>query len=345
MLFIYGFLGGYLMKNTCSIILAAGDGKRMKSDLPKALSKVLFKPILKWIIDSLQNANVDEICVVCGYRYEKIERYLKNLDNDFTIALQKERLGTAHAITMANEFLRRNLDKDVIILCGDAPFIDYKTIQKSYEFHKISKNAATVISAKSNNPYGYGRIIRNKVTGKLIKIVEQKDADAKINLIDEVNSGAYWFSVKALLDVIYNISDENAQKEFYLTDSIDLLIKNGKSVDAFSIDNEDIIKGANDHVQLHNLNETAREKVLVNLMLSGVNIPFKDGIVISDEVSIGENSIILPNTILKGKTKIGNNCTIGPNVFIDNCEIMDNLTINFAKYFNQKIDSTNILNL
>lgn len=319
------------MTNTCAIILAAGDGKRMKSDKPKVLSEVLFEPMIKWVIDSLHKANIENICIVCGYKHNDLENYLNSIEGNFLTVLQKERLGTAHAVTMAENFLNQNIEKDVIILNGDSPFIDSETIQKSYNFHKSKQNSATVISAKITNPFGYGRIVRND-KNQLSKIVEQKDADEKIQLINEVNSGAYWFNVKSLLSVIFKISNHNAQNEFYLPDAISLLLLKDENIDAFYVKNENLIKGANDRVQLNQLNSIAREKVLYELMHSGVDIPFNDGVIISSDVKIGENVKILPNSIIKGKTIIGNNCTVGPNVFLDNCKIADNSKVQFSSY-------------
>lgn len=324
------------MTNTCAIILAAGDGKRMKSDKPKVLSDVLFKPMIKWVIDSLHNAKINDICIVCGYKHEKLQNYLNSLEGDFTTVLQTERLGTAHAVTMAEDFLNKNIEKDVIILNGDAPFIDSETIKQAYKFHKSKRNSATVISAKIKNPFGYGRIVRNE-QNQLSKIVEQKDANEKIQLINEVNSGVYWFNIKSLLSVIFKISNHNAQKEYYLPDAVSLLLQKIENVDAFSVENENIIKGANDRIQLNQLNNIARDKVLCDLMNLGVDIPFNDGVIISDEVNIAENVTILPNSIIKGKTSIGNNCTIGPNVFLDHCSISDNNNLQFVNHRNFKI--------
>ncbi|MBR1779694.1 MAG: NTP transferase domain-containing protein [Clostridia bacterium] len=323
------------MDNICAIILAAGDGKRMKSEMPKVLSEVLFKPMIKWVIDSLQKVNIDDICIVSGYKHNELEKYLMSIDGHFLTTIQKERLGTAHAVITANDFLKKNIDKDVLVLNGDSPFIDSETINKSYTFHKSNRNSATVISAKIKNPFGYGRIIRNE-ENQLSKIVEQKDADKNTQLINEVNSGVYWFNVKSLLSVIFDISNNNAQNEFYLPDAISLLIKNDERVGAFSVDDENIIKGANDRVQLNQLNNIAREKVLLNLMRSGINIPFTDGIIIAEEVKLGDNVTIFPNSIIKGKSIIGNNCTIGPNVLLDNCVISDNSTVQFVNYKNYK---------
>ncbi len=316
------------MSKLCSIILAAGEGKRMKSSSPKVLSEVLFKPMLKWVVDSVNDSGIKNVCVVAGYKSEEIENYLSFTNIHSEIALQKERKGTAHAVMMATEFLQKNLDSDVLILGGDAPFIDSKTIKDSYALHKRENNSATVISAKLDNPYGYGRIVRDKDSLKLNSIVEEKDANEIIKNITEVNSGVYWFKVADLLSVLTNISNNNAQGEYYLPDAICLLLEKGKSVNAFVSDSPEIVMGANDCMQLYDLNRIAKDKVLNSLMNDGIRIPFTDGVIIGTEVKIKRGTTILPGTIIDGNTSIGENCIIGPNSQIHNSIIENNVVFN-----------------
>ncbi|MDQ5983030.1 MAG: Bifunctional protein GlmU [Eubacteriales bacterium SKADARSKE-1] len=315
------------MLNTCSIILAAGDGKRMKTERPKVLSEVLFRPMIKWVVDALNEAGINNICAVCGYKHEILEKYINNFCKGVETATQQERRGTAHAVIMADNFLKRNLKKDVLIVGGDTPFIDPNTIIESLQLHRSQNNVATIISAKVNNPFGFGRIVRNIGNNKILSIVEQKDADEETRLITEVNSGAYWFNIEALLSVIYDISNNNAQNEFYLPDAIAHLLSKGLPVDAYVVKNEEIILGANDHVQLNALNKIAREKVLEKLMLGGVDIPLKDGIIIEGQVEVGPDTCILPGTIVRGKSSIGSGCIIGPNSTIINSHIEDSITL------------------
>lgn len=316
------------MSKLCSIILAAGEGKRMKSSSPKVLSEVLFKPMLKWVVDSVNDSGIKNVCVVAGYKSEEIENYLSFANIHSEIALQKERKGTAHAVMMATEFLQKNLDSDVLILGGDAPFIDSKTIKDSYALHKRENNSATVISAKLDNPYGYGRIVRDKDSLKLNSIVEEKDANEIVKNITEVNSGVYWFKVADLLSVLTNISNNNAQGEYYLPDAICLLLEKGKSVNAFVSDSPEIVMGANDCMQLYDLNRIAKDKVLNSLMNDGIRIPFTDGVIIGTEVKIKRGTTILPGTIIDGNTSVGENCIIGPNSQIHNSIIENNVVFN-----------------
>ncbi len=325
------------MNNTCSIVLAAGEGTRMKSNMPKVLSKVVFKPMLKWVLDALNDANVQSVCVVTGFKCDVVIDYLKTLSNNYETVIQKERKGTAHAVLTAKDFLTKNIDKDVLILNGDSPFIDSKTIKNAYELHKSQNNAATVISAKISNPFGYGRIVRDNHTGTLSKIIEQKDADESIQKINEVNSGAYWFNVRSLLSVLHNIKNNNSQNEFYLPDAIVLLLSQGCNVNAYISESENTVLGANNPFQLNELNSIARKSILNKLMLNGVDIPCTDGIIISDEVSIGQNTCILPGTVITGNTIIGTNCIIGPNTQIKNSLIGNNISLNSIYCSNSRI--------
>lgn len=245
----------------CAVILAGGEGKRMKSDKPKTLSMVLDKPMLMWVISALRGAGVDDICVVKGYKKECIEEFLdevnKDSSNKIESVYQAERLGTGHAVMMAKDFLSK-CDGNVVILNGDAPFMDSKTIADALAQHS-NGYAATVISAKVDDPTGYGRIVRDADLS-LKAIVEQKDADEETLKINEVNSGGFWFDAQQLLSVLDRITANNNAKEYYLPDAIKLLLADGKKVGAFTAECSDTVLGANDPAQLEELNEIARAK-------------------------------------------------------------------------------------
>ena len=246
------------MMNKCAVILAGGEGKRMKSDIPKPMNEVLGKPMLRWVIDAVKEAGVNNICVVTGYKKEITEDYLKSLPFPVETVFQHERLGTGHAVMMAEEFLRRNVG-DVVILCGDAPFMDADTIRDAHTQHADDDCSATVISAMLDDPTGYGRIVRND-DGSLKSIVEHKEADEETLKIKEVNSGGYWFDTVDLLSVLDGITANNSSKEYYLPDALDLLLKAGKKVGAFTAKSADTVLGANDPQQLEELNQIAIAK-------------------------------------------------------------------------------------
>lgn len=244
--------------DNCAIILAGGEGKRMKSDKPKTLSLVLEKPMLLWVISALKEAGINDICIVKGYKKECIEDFIGILDFEVSSVFQAERLGTGHAVMMAKDFLEKH-DGNVVILNGDAPFMTADTIMKSLDKHTESQSSATVISAKVGDPTGYGRIVRAD-DGSLKAIIEQKDADEETLKIDEVNSGGFWFDCKQLLSVLGRIKSNNKAGEYYLPDAIKLLLSDGKRVEAYTAKCSDTVLGANDPAQLEELNNIARQK-------------------------------------------------------------------------------------
>ena len=239
----------------CAVILAGGEGKRMKSDIPKPMNRVLGKPMLRWVIDAVRDAGVEDICVVTGFKKEITEDYLAALPFPVATAYQSERLGTGHAVMMARSFLEEK-GGDVVILCGDAPFMDADTIRDALPQHDAGDYSATVISAMLDDPTGYGRIIRND-DGSLLNIVEHKEADEATRAIREVNSGAYWFDTADLLSVLDKITSNNSSKEYYLPDALYLLLASGKKAGAFTAKSADTVLGANDPQQLEELNRIA----------------------------------------------------------------------------------------
>lgn len=249
------------MPKICAVILAGGEGKRMKSEKPKALTEVLSKPMLQWIIDSVRESEIEDICVVTGSKREYIDSYLSALPYSVNTAFQPVRLGTGHAVMMARDFIA-SCGGDVLVLGADAPFINKNTITRAYEQHKEQNNAVTVISAVIDEPFGYGRIVRKN--GGLLKIAEQKNATDEEKLIKEINSGAYWFSCSDLLSVLDSIKTNSVTGEYYLTDAISLLIESGKNANAYISDDPDVILGANDPEQLEQLNRIAKQKFKID---------------------------------------------------------------------------------
>lgn len=244
--------------SNCAVILAGGEGKRMKSNLPKPMSQVLGRPMLRWVIDSVKQAGIDDICIVKGYKKESIEEFAKTLPFEVETVYQSERLGTGHAVMIAKDFLSRH-NGNVLILNGDAPFMDCKTVQSALQQHTDGGFSATVISAEVGDPTGYGRIIRDG-EGRFVRIVEQKDGTAEELAVSEVNSGAFWFDCEKLLNVLGEIKSNNKAGEYYLPDALKLLIDKGERVSAYKTDNPDTVLGANDPEQLRELNEIAVAK-------------------------------------------------------------------------------------
>ncbi|MBQ9673447.1 MAG: NTP transferase domain-containing protein [Ruminococcus sp.] len=244
--------------SNCAVILAGGEGKRMKSNLPKPMSEVLGKPMLKWVLDSVKKSGIDDICIVKGYKKESIEEFADSLPYKVETVFQSERLGTGHAVMMAKDFLQIH-NGNVLVLNGDAPFMDSETISDALALHTEEGCAATVISAEVSDSTGYGRIIRDE-SGKFVKIVEQKDASEDELAVKEVNSGAFWFDCQKLLSVLGEIKSNNKAGEYYLPDALKLLIEKNEKATAFTAKNADTVLGANDPEQLRELNEIALNK-------------------------------------------------------------------------------------
>lgn len=246
------------MKNNV-IILAGGQGKRMKSNGPKVLCQVKGRAMLDWVITACENAGIEDICVVKGHMAEMIDEFLAKRSGKANVqtVLQSERLGTGHAVQMAKDFLEAHIGGNTLILCGDAPFIDPPTIKGALDLHMSEGNSVTVVTSEKDDPTGYGRIIRteNGISG----IVEQKDCTPEQTQIKEINSGCYWFNTADLLDVLFELTPNNAQGEYYLTDCLGLLIGKGKRANAYTSENPNVSLGANDPAGLAYLNELAEQ--------------------------------------------------------------------------------------
>lgn len=241
------------MSKNCAVILAAGEGKRMKANKPKPMMEVLDRPMIDWVLDATEASGVnDTILVVGAYGEQLVDHY----GDRSAICWQKERLGTGHAVMMALDYLNASDAENVLILNGDAPFMDAATIAESLALHEANGNAVTVISARLDDPFGYGRIIQG-ADGSFERIVEQKDATEEEKAIRNVNSGAYWFRREDLIASLGKLTTDNAAHEYYLTDTIYILKQEGKNAGVFVTENADVVLGANDREQLQALNDIA----------------------------------------------------------------------------------------
>ena len=312
------------MSENCAVILAAGEGTRMKSELPKALARVLFKPMLSWVADAVTGSGIDDLCIVAGYRHEKIEQYLNGA---FPVVLQTERLGTGHAVKSAIDFIQAHSGGSVLVLAGDAPLVDSLTIAGALKEHTDKNNGVTVISAILDDPHGYGRIVRD-INGNIEKIVEEKDATDNERTVKEINSGAYWFRCSLLIDALLKLTNNNAKGEYYLTDTIRIIKAGGSNAGVFAAASGDIVLGANTRLQLNELNEIARKRELEAHMLAGVDIPCTDGVIIASGAVIGNDTLILPGTVIKGGVTIGSGCTVGPNTVLEDCSVGNDTVLN-----------------
>ena len=315
------------------IILAGGRGKRMKAQRPKPLFEVLGIPMLEWVIRSCEAAQAGQLCIVKGYCGEQIDAYL---NGRYPTVLQAEQRGTGHAVMQAADFLKQDREGCTLVLCGDAPFLDADTIRKARELHTAQHNAVTVITACLPVPTGYGRIVREG--DALAGIVEEKDADETQKRITEINSGAYWFRTGDLLDVLDSLSCDNAAGEYYLTDTVALLLQKGLRAGAYLTEHADVVMGANSQRDLLALNDHARMREIGRHLDNGVIFDCTDGVILSPDVTIGAGTRILPGTILRGKTVIGEGCTVGPNTLLENCTVEDGASLNYVQAYQSLIE-------
>ncbi|MCD7722908.1 MAG: bifunctional UDP-N-acetylglucosamine diphosphorylase/glucosamine-1-phosphate N-acetyltransferase GlmU [Clostridiales bacterium] len=311
----------------CAIILAGGKGTRMKSEMPKVMCEVLFEPMLAYVLRAVKEAGCEDVCVVTGYGSEIVESYLAG---SVKTCLQSPQMGTGHAVMAAGDFINEHLADDIVILCGDNPMMSPTEINNAYEYHKKGGNAITLISAIADSTEGIGHVKRD-ASGRLIAIVEHKDANDEEKKIRESNAGTYWFSGEKLKWALSKISNNNSQHEYYLTDCLEILIKAGENAGAYVCQNNETVLAANDRLQLNALNTIMRRNINERLMLSGVDIPCTDGVIIGNEVKIGAGTRILPNTIILGATVIGSGCTIGANSYIKDSVIGSNVTLDNVK--------------
>ena len=303
------------------IILAGGQGKRMKSEKPKVLCSVLGEPMLEWVISACEDSGITDICVVKGYQGQYIDEYLSTRQGkaDITTVEQKERLGTGHAVMQAAEYLKARNGGNTLILCGDAPFIDKQTITAALELHKANSCGVTVVTSEIDDPFGYGRVIRTD--SGISGIVEHKDCTPQQLEINEINSGCYWFDTASLLEVLGEIKPNNAQGEYYLTDCVELIIAKGKRADAYTSLNPSVSLGANDRKGLLELNDIARKAIIAKWLDMGIEFTCTDGVSIGRNVTIDIGTTICQNVTLSGNTSIGKDCYIGQGSVIDGANI------------------------
>ncbi len=309
------------MKNN-AIILAAGKGTRMKSNLYKVLHPVLGKPMISYVIDNLNNANIDKKIVVIALNASDVVDILKD---EVEFVIQEQQLGTGHAVMMAEPILKNEVGTTLVI-CGDTPLISYETINQLLLKHNESNADATVLTTILDNPNNYGRIIRDK-NDELQKIVEQKDANPIEKEIKEINTGTYCFNNEKLFNALRQVKNENCQQEYYLTDVIEIIkAENGKVIAYVTEDSEETL-GINDRGALEKANNILKNRINENLMRNGVTIIDSENTYISIDSKIGNDTIIYPGTICFGKNEIGSNCIIGPNTELENVQIGDNVKI------------------
>ena len=294
-----------------SIILAAGKGTRMKSDTPKVLHTIFDKTLVGYVIDAVNNTGLaDENFVIVGHQAERVEEYINENYDNAKCVLQSPQLGTGHAVSMALPYLK-DFDGEVIILCGDTPLITSETIKEFVEYHRKNKSDLTVMSAIFENPTNYGRIIRNQ-DDSLNSIVEEKDATPEQKAVKEINAGIYCINWAKIKPAFNELTSNNAQGEYYLTDIIKWGNEKNLSVNAYTLKNNEEIFGINSKTHLAEATKMLNNKIVQKHLDNGVQIIDPATTWISPETEIGADTVIYPSCYINGKNKIGKHCKIGP---------------------------------
>lgn len=306
------------MSNRYAIILAAGQGTRMKSKLYKVLHPVCGKPMVQHVIDQVNQLQIEDIVTVIGHGAEKVQ---EQLGDSCKYALQEQQLGTAHAVMQAESVLSVK-NGTTLVICGDTPLIKAETMKELIALHEQSQAKATILTAYADNPAGYGRVLRGE-GGLVEKIVEHKDASEEERYVKEINTGTYCFDNQALFNALKKVSNENVQGEYYLPDVIEILKQEGEVVTAFQSSDFEETLGVNDRVALSQAEQVLRKRINETHMRNGVTIIDPLTTFIEADVQIGQDTVINPGSFIKGKSIIGQDCLIGPNTEISNCEIGD----------------------
>lgn len=305
------------MKNTCAVILAAGEGKRMKSLRPKAVCEILFKPMINYVLDAVKNAGIDKICVVVGNGREYIDAILPE---GVETVFQENAVGTSNALYTAREFIENSSCTDVLSVCADSPFISSDDIKGILERHKLTESDMTILTGISPSiTNGHSRILRDH--GIFRGLVEEKFATSAQLQINEVNTGCYIFKKDFALGYTKKYEELKPNEERNLSYLATLGLMDGKTVVPFKSKNPNIALGANTRRQLFKIGEIARKRVIYDLMDEGVSFAGIEGVIIGSDVKIGKETLIYPNVIIKGKSTIGEGCVITSGTIIEDSQI------------------------
>jgi bifunctional UDP-N-acetylglucosamine pyrophosphorylase/glucosamine-1-phosphate N-acetyltransferase len=294
------------------IVLAAGEGKRMKSSLPKMLHPLLGRTLLGHVLAATSALRPSRTIVVVGHGAEAITAHLKEIAPDAVTVLQEVQLGTGHAARVALDAYGP-AEGTVVIVNGDVPLLRPATLRSLVDAHEAAGAAATVLTAEVEQPYGLGRVIRNPVTGAVDAIVEERDATPEQRAVTEINAGVYAFEASLLAQSLGKLTTANAQGEEYLTDVIGLLVDAGHGVLAHATGDPTEVLGVNDRVELSRLRALLRDRINDAWMRSGVTIVDPLTTWIDVDVTVGRDTVIEPNTHLRGSTKVGEWTVVGPD--------------------------------
>ncbi|MDF2926288.1 MAG: glmU [Paenibacillaceae bacterium] len=308
--------------NIFSIVLAAGQGKRMKSKLYKVLHPVCGKPMVGHVMDAVEGLDSKRNVVVVGHGADTVRQFLGDRAE---YALQAEQLGTGHAVLQAGPLLQEQTGTTLVV-CGDTPLVRGETLREMLKLHQEAGAAVLVLTAELANPHGYGRVLRDG-SGRVTGIVEQKDCTEEQDAVREINTGTYCFDNKKLFAALAKVTNHNAQNEYYLTDVVRILEQEGERVLAYCTDDASEAIGVNDRVALAEAERLMRERIVREHMLNGVTVTDPAQTYIDRDVRIGADTVLLPGCSLRGQTVIGGDCLIGPGTEITDSTVGDGVAI------------------
>ena len=310
------------MKNRYVIVLAAGQGTRMKSKLFKVMHPVMGHPMVGHVVSAALNAKATQVITITGVGAETIQDYLGDRSE---YVFQEEQLGTAHAVEQARELLDGK-EGTTVVLSGDTPLIKAETLEQLMDEHENSGAKATILTALAEDPFGYGRVIRAK-DGSVTKVVEEKDANEEERAVQEINTGTYCFDNKELFEALEKVDNNNAQGEYYLPDVLEILKDKNEKVSAYQLENMDEALGVNNRVALAQATTIMKNRINEEHMVNGVTLVDPNNTYIETDVKIGQDTVVEPGVYLKGNTVIGEDVVIGMHSVIEDSEIADNTQI------------------
>ena len=305
-------------------ILAAGQGTRMKSTLPKVLHTISGRPLIEHVLRTAEAISPATVTVVVGHKAEAVQTRLSGYPR-LQFVVQEPQLGTAHALRQTEAVLAERTGT-LVLLSGDVPLLTADTLRRLVEAHRGAAAAATVVTATVERPYGYGRIVRTD--GRIARIVEERDASPSERQIHEINSGIYAFDLAPLFEALRSIASQNAQGEYYLTDLIAIYRRRKLPVETLLIDNSQEIRGINSRTELADVSRLVRQQKNEELMAAGVTLIDPATTYIDPDVEVGADTVIHPGVILEGQTKIGRACEIQAHVRIADSVLGDNVSVN-----------------
>jgi len=305
-----------------AVVLAAGKGTRMKSDQAKVLHEVFFKPMVHHVLDSINQISVNQTAIIIGHQKEKVLTSLTGYE--YVAVTQEEQLGTGHAVLCAEQTCTKA--DHVMILCGDTPLVKGEMLQALLDQHLQGNAAVTLLTTELENPFGYGRIIKD-AQGNVTQIVEQKDATEEQQQICEINAGIYVVEKDFLFTALHQVGTDNSQGEVYLTDIVSIAVNSGRQVHNFSHPEPIDVLGVNSRIELAQAHQELQMRFNREMMLSGVSMLNPQSLTIAPDCTVGKDSLLMSSITLTGATHIGAEVIIEPGCLLHGCSIGDGAVI------------------